>query len=120
MQRVTQKQLEALCELINARLNTPMQPWARDAAGKLKAQIGNYHLDYAYGGVNLAKVTSEGGGITCPLGQGYRTKRELERELQAFIRGLECPAMPNQAPAMSPTDCGEQVAFVSSLQPKKV
>jgi len=46
-------------------------------------------LDYAYGGVELCQMVTVGGGVTCPLGSGHVSKRELANKLWAFIAGLE-------------------------------
>lgn len=50
--------------------------------------VGAYALDYAYGGVKLVKIVSEGGGqtnITC----GYDTKKECYYQMRAFLAGME-------------------------------
>jgi hypothetical protein len=88
MQRITEKQLEALVSWINELTGSPATSYTRNDEGKLSANIGNYHLYYAYGGVNLHRMTNEGGGVNTPLGGGTRTKRELFNQLHAFINGL--------------------------------
>jgi hypothetical protein len=87
MQRITEKQLEALVSWINELTNSPATSYTR-TDDKLTANIGNYHLYFAYGGVNLHRMTNEGGGVNTPLGGGTRTKRELFNQLHAFINGL--------------------------------
>ncbi len=89
MDRIRQQTLELLCARINRVTGSPEQPYVRDAQGKLIAQIGNYHLDYAYGGVNLVRMHSEGGGITTPLSCGCIAKRDLYNRMHAFLAGLE-------------------------------
>lgn len=86
--RITMKNLEYQVERINKAMNSPAASYTRDKAGKLKANIGNYHLDGAYGGWKLARMTSEGGGITC-ITSGFVPKRELYNQLQAFLSGIE-------------------------------
>jgi hypothetical protein len=88
MQRITEKQLEALVSWINELTESPATSYTRNDEGKLSANIGNYHLYFAYGGVNLHRMTNEGGGVNTPLGGGTRTKRELFNQLHAFINGL--------------------------------
>ena len=83
--RITEKDLKYLVERINEITDQPTTPYSETAKG---ANIGNYHLEFAYGGVRLAQIVNEGGGITCPLGLSYLTKRELSYRLTAFIRGL--------------------------------
>jgi hypothetical protein len=88
MQRITEKQLESLVQWVNELTNSPATSYTRAEDGKLSANIGNYHLYYAYGGVNLHRMTNTGGGVNTPLGEGTRTKRELFNQLHAFINGL--------------------------------
>jgi hypothetical protein len=88
MQRITEKQLESLVQWINELTNSPATSYTRTEDGKSSANIGNYHLYFAYGGVNLHRMTNTGGGVSTPLGGGTRTKRELFNQLHAFINGL--------------------------------
>jgi hypothetical protein len=88
MQRITEKQLESLVHWVNELTNSPPTSYTRTEDGKLSANIGNYHLYFAYGGVNLHRMTNTGGGVNTPLGEGTRTKRELFNQLHAFINGL--------------------------------
>jgi hypothetical protein len=88
MQRITEKQLESLVQWINELTNSPATSYTR-TDDKLTANIGNYHLYYAYGGVNLHRMSNEGGGVSTPLGGGTRTKRELFNQLHAFINGIQ-------------------------------
>lgn len=85
--RVTIKQLEALCDEINRLTGSPMQPYARGDSGSV-GQVGCYCLDQAYGGVNLVRIANAGGGQSCPIGLGFRTKRELRDQMRAFIDGI--------------------------------
>jgi hypothetical protein len=84
----SKKELEALVDLINIATNSPTVPWTRTADG-LRANIGNYHISGAYGGVQLQRMMNEGGGVTCPIGLGFCSKRELADRLRAFLRGIE-------------------------------
>lgn len=88
MQRITEKQLEAIVNRINEVTNSPKTAWTRNGE-KFTANIGNYHLRYDYGGVELDRMLSEGGGVTCPLGSGHVTKRELANKMWAFLAGIE-------------------------------
>ena len=82
--RVSEKMLESLCETINNLKGAPVAPYSRDN-GKFKANIGNYHLYFAYGSVALHKTNNEGGGITEII--GLSTKKDLYYQMQSFIRG---------------------------------
>ena len=88
MQRIGVKNLQAVVDRINRMAGSPMEPWVRGEDGKLRGQIGNYHLDGAYGGYALHRMVNEGGGII-NITDGYRPKRELYDLLFAFIRGME-------------------------------
>ena len=83
-QRITDKDLDKLCDRINELTESPMRPW-----GDGEANIGNFHIAHAYGGVRLHRMYNKGGGITTPLGGGYVTKRELYDRLHAYILGME-------------------------------
>ena len=88
MQRITNKQLEARIAYLNKITGNPATPWTRTEKG-CKANIGNYHLSGAYGGVSVNQMQNEGGGVTCPLGNYHRPKRELFEALGAFIAGFK-------------------------------
>ena len=89
MTRMTMKYLEARVEYLNKLTDNPLTPWSQNKAGKFRANIGNYHLDGAYGGWQLVQHMNEGGGVTVPLSTGHVSKRELAEKLDAFISGLE-------------------------------
>lgn len=86
--RVTNAQLEAVVSRINRLTEQPGTPYTR-VKGKLVANIGNYHLDRAYGGVKLVQMVGEGGGIRVITEGGFGTKRECWQAMQNFIRGIE-------------------------------
>ena len=87
MNRITNKQLDALCDYINKITNSPSEPWAGGHAA-----VGNYHISHAYGGVCLHRHVNEFGGVNCPIVHGHVPKRELFNLMQAFIKGLEVTA----------------------------
>ena len=88
MERITKQQLQRTVDRINKIAGQPEDPWTRGEDGKLRANIGNYHLDWAYGGVKLYQMETEGGGCSDILYTGYVSKRELYGQLHAFISGL--------------------------------
>jgi len=88
MYRITQKDLETMTERINKATDSPETPYDR-TGGNISANIGNYHLDYAYGGVKLVRMTNTGGAIRVISDNGYGTKRELYNWMQAFLSGME-------------------------------
>ncbi len=84
MNRVTEKQLQSVVDRLNHITGSPLEPYV----GR-EAQIGNYHLSHAYGGVCLHRMYNEGGGVTSPLSTGHISKRELLGLLHAYINGIE-------------------------------
>lgn len=87
MDRITQKDLENVCNRINIAAGTPVTAYNRED-GKFTANIGNYYVDGAYGGVQLQQIVNEGGGCRT-ITSGYCTKRELYNQMHAFLKGLE-------------------------------
>ena len=85
MNRITQRDLESTVSIINRTTGNQEKSWG----GPGQANIGNYHLDYAYGGVKLIQMTNEHGGCRDILRCGYTTKRLLYGLLCAFLEGLE-------------------------------
>ena len=66
----------------------PIVPWKQEN-GRNIAQIDNYYLDYAYGGVQVVQVVNDGGGIRNVLNSGFVPKRECFDLLNAFINGYQ-------------------------------
>jgi hypothetical protein len=83
MNRITEKQLQAVIDRLNRITNSPAAPYIDG-----KAQVGNYHLSHAYGGVCLHRMHNENGGVSSPLSVGHVSKRELAGLLYAFIAGI--------------------------------
>lgn len=87
--RITISNLNHQVETINTMTESPATSWSKDkATGRLWANIGNYHLDWAYGGVRLVRMSNQGGGINVISTVGFGTKRELYNWLRAFIDGM--------------------------------
>lgn len=89
MDRITDKMLDKLAERINAATGSPLTSYTRDENGRLRANVGNFHISHAYGGVCLHRMSNEGGGVTTPLANGHVKKRELWDAMQAFLSGIE-------------------------------
>ena len=83
MTRTTQKELEGLVNRLNRVTGNPEKPWDNG-----KSNIGNYHLDYAYGGVKLVQTMNEGGGIRT-ITLGYETKRNCYLQIVSYLNGIE-------------------------------
>ncbi len=88
MQKTSKARLQAIVDRINIMTGSPMATYHTEN-GKLTANIGNYHLDSAYGGWSLFRMQSPLGGVKDVLSVGHITPRELDKLMQAFIRGLE-------------------------------
>lgn len=89
MNRITDKDLQAVVNRINRTTNSPSESYTKDEVGKYNACIGNYHISYAYGGVSLHRMMSEGGGVNDVFNSGHIPKRELYERMQAYLRGIE-------------------------------
>jgi hypothetical protein len=88
MDRITEKHLQAVVDRINRTAGTPLNSWDTSAS-PMRANIGNYHLSFAYGGVQLVRHVNEGGGIQVISSGGFCTKRDLYYQALAYLRGLE-------------------------------
>ena len=88
MERITQKDLEYLVGQINEVTSSPATQYTQNSkTGQFTANIGNYHLDYAYAGVRLVQMVNGSGGIREISRGGFGTKRELYNWMQAFLAG---------------------------------
>jgi hypothetical protein len=87
MNRITEKNLLNLVEHLNRITDSPLESYAKDSKGKMKSNIGNYHLDWAYGGVCLRRMHNESGGVSTPISSGYVSKRELYYLIHAYLNG---------------------------------
>jgi hypothetical protein len=87
--RVTEKDLQNIVDRLNRMTNSPMAPYVKNAEGRFTAQIGNYHLSHAYGGVCLHRMCNEHGGVTTPVIHGHVPKRVLQDAMFAYIQGLQ-------------------------------
>lgn len=86
--RITTAQLETLIARLNRITNSPETPWTR-VDGRHVANIGNYHLSGAYGGVCVHRMANTSGGVSSPIVGHHVPKRELFELLYAYIRGIE-------------------------------
>jgi hypothetical protein len=86
--RITEKHLQGLCDRLNRLTGSPIEPYSL-IDGRHVAQVGNYHISHAYGGVSLHRMHNLGGGVSEPLYTGHVSKRELAGRLHAFILGIE-------------------------------
>lgn len=88
-QRITQADLEYQAERINEATGNPIETYTKQPDGSYKANGGNYHLDYAYGGVELQQIIRDGSGaVRCISMDGHDTKRKLYDFMNAFLSGM--------------------------------
>ena len=85
MDRISEKQLQGMCDRLNGLTGSPVKPYIDGVA-----QIGNFHISHAYGGVSLGRISNQSGGTSDPLFQyGHCPKRELYSKIYCFIQGIE-------------------------------
>lgn len=83
MERITKRDLNNLVDRINQVAGTPTFPVLGTAW-----QVGNYCLEWAYGGVKLAQITGLSGSTRDISQSGFTTKKQLHAELRSFLSGL--------------------------------
>ena len=90
-QRITDKMLQGQVDRINKILGRPLTSYSKDENGNYHPNAGNFHLSWAYGGVELHEMSHTPGctGIIDVFMCGHGPKRKLYNRLTAFIRGLE-------------------------------
>ena len=92
MSRITKHNLEIAIHRLNVVSGNPTEPWTKDDDGKFRANIGNYHLDGAYGGWKFVQTMNEGGGINNTINMGFESKKVCYELLTAYIAGIETHA----------------------------
>lgn len=83
--------LENKANFLNRIMHRPEAAYTEtieDGKKRYKANIGNYHISYAYGGACLHETATEGGGVHCPVGNYHRPKRELLEAMDNFMEGI--------------------------------
>ena len=99
MDRITKAVLKRRIAYLNRITGHAEEPWktnpdgspvyeTRDGIRCLIANAGTYTLSGAYGGWNLCQMT-EGGGERDVFSHGHIKTRELWREINAYIKGIE-------------------------------
>jgi hypothetical protein len=84
--RINEKDLKATADRINTVTGNALESYTKDGT-EYKCNIGNYHIDCAYGGYALHQMANEHGGVRDLFG-GHYTKRELYGKMQAYLSGL--------------------------------
>ena len=89
MKRINKIDLEIKVLRLNMITKSPIASYVEVPVERYKkfiAQIGNYHLDWAYGKVALNRMTSEGGSVNRVF--GYSSKAELYALIDAYMSGV--------------------------------
>jgi len=89
MTRISRSDLEAVVKRLNIMTGNRIAPYTKDKDGRFTANIGNYHISGAYGGVSLHRMSTDGGGVSDVFGCGHGTKRDLYDRLHAYLNGIE-------------------------------
>ena len=87
--KITMRDLEGAVSTLNRITGQAPEPYTKTGACEHVANVGNYHLDGAYGGWKLNQMDNENGGARDVLSAGYVPKRELYNLVWAFIKGIE-------------------------------
>ena len=86
--RITEKMLENLARDINKITESPDTTYTKNNDGTFTANIGNYHISYAYGGAALHRISNEHGGVL-DVFYGHMPKRDLYNRMAAWVQGYE-------------------------------
>ena len=86
-QRITRAFLDAKTATLNSMTKSPLES-SRMVDGKWTANVGNYHIDSAYGGYSLHRMCNESGGAADVLNIGHVSARELAGLMSAYMAGL--------------------------------
>ena len=87
MERITNAHLQGRVDYLNRITGNEKETYTKDESG-FHANIGNYYISGAYGGVKLEQICSDGGGCSDISRQGFGTKRELYNWMNAYIDGI--------------------------------
>jgi 2',3'-cyclic-nucleotide 2'-phosphodiesterase (5'-nucleotidase family) len=88
MNRITRKDLEGAVNLLNRITNNPAEMYRKEGEEWI-ANLGNFHISGAYGGVSLHQLCNPAGGIRDVFGCGHVTLRELYDLIHAYRKGIE-------------------------------
>jgi hypothetical protein len=89
--KINMSDVNDVVDRINRTLGKPMTAYSEttDCNGKksYKANVGNFHLDSAYGGHGLVQMVNKDGGVAKIIG-GFYSKREIYERMHAFLEGI--------------------------------
>jgi len=85
--RITDSMLNSRVKRLNELTNSPLEPYSQ-VDGRSVANIGNFHLSHAYGGVCLHRMCNESGGVRTPIISYHTTKRHLYDLINSYMDGI--------------------------------
>ena len=88
MKKITHKHLQAKVDYLNQLTGSNPEPYTR-TDGKSSANVGNYRISGAYGGVSLHRMVCNSEGLRDVFSCGYVTKHKLCGLIDAYARELE-------------------------------
>lgn len=88
MNRITRKDLQAVVDRLNRLVGASLEAYVKEG-DKYAAQIGNFHISGAYGGVALHRMVNKSGGVSDVFSRGHMPTRELYELIHAYICGFE-------------------------------
>lgn len=93
MKRITDKILQAKIDALNQLTGSPANPYTRDPeTGKLTGNVGSHYLGHGFKGVNVYKLANAAGGVTTPLGNHNRPRRQLANDIDNYMAGYRAAA----------------------------
>ena len=88
MNRITEGMIQKRIDYLNKVTDSPETSYTKTELG-MSANIGNFHLSGAYGGVCLHRMSNEAGGVSSVFNCGHIPKRELFERINAYIDGVQ-------------------------------
>ena len=86
-QRITRAHLDAKAATLNGMTKSPVES-SRMVDGKYRANVGNYHISGANGGVCLHRMANEAGGVNDVFNCGHIPAKQLAGLMSAYMAGL--------------------------------
>ena len=77
--RITKTDLDNMAQRINEATGSPLE----------YGNVGHYCFDYAYGGAELVRLTTKGGGCSHVGSGGHVAKREAYERAYMFLCGVK-------------------------------
>lgn len=88
MNLITEKHLQATVDRINRLTSSPVESYSK-TGDVFTANVNNYHLSFACGGVSLHRMSNGSGGVSDVFRCGHIKKRDLYERMHAFLAGME-------------------------------